>query len=89
MRTALQHATGDLCVVHDADLEYHPKDIARIVAVFVEDQADAVFGSRFAGGAYSAFLKKVDRFSDRPLPVSLRERENHASRLIEIDAQHG
>ncbi len=43
--------------------------------------------SRFAGGAYSAFLKKVDRFSDRTLGASLREREDHASRLIEIDAQ--
>src|ERR1700743_201465 len=43
--------------------------------------------SRFAGGAYSAFLKKVDRFSDRTLAASLKERENYASRLIEIDAQ--
>ena len=42
---------------------------------------------RFAGGAYSAFLKKVDRFSDRTLVVSLRERQDSASRLIEIDAQ--
>lgn len=43
--------------------------------------------SRFAGGAYSAFLKKVDRFSERTLSASLRERENYASRLLEIDAQ--
>jgi ParB family transcriptional regulator, chromosome partitioning protein len=43
--------------------------------------------SRFAGGAYSSFLKKVDRFSERTLPVSLRERQDYASRLIEIDAQ--
>jgi ParB family chromosome partitioning protein len=43
--------------------------------------------SRFAGGAYSSFLKKVDRFSDRPLGTSLREREAFASRLIEIDTQ--
>ena len=43
--------------------------------------------SRFAGGAYSSFLKKVDRFSDRTLPVSLRERQDYASRLLEIDAQ--
>ena len=43
--------------------------------------------SRFAGGAYSSFLKKVDRFSDRTLAVSLRERQDSASRLIEIDAQ--
>jgi ParB family transcriptional regulator, chromosome partitioning protein len=42
---------------------------------------------RFAGGAYSPFLKKVDRFSDRPLATSLRERDAFASRLLEIDAQ--
>jgi len=42
--------------------------------------------SRFAGGAYSSFLKKVDRFSERTLAVSLRERENYAARLLEIDA---
>ncbi len=43
--------------------------------------------SRFAGGAYSAFLKKVDRFSERTLAASLREREGYAARLLEIDAQ--
>lgn len=42
--------------------------------------------SRFAGGAYSAFLKKVDRFSDRTLAASLRERAGYASRLLQIDA---
>lgn len=43
--------------------------------------------SRFAGGAYSAFLKKVDRFSERPLAASLREREDYAARLLDIDTQ--
>ena len=43
--------------------------------------------SRFAGGAYSSFLKKVDRFSERTLTASLREREGFASRLQEIEAQ--
>lgn len=42
---------------------------------------------RFAGGAYSPFLKKVDRFSERGLAVSLREREGYAARLLEIDTQ--
>jgi glycosyltransferase involved in cell wall biosynthesis len=50
IRTALSHAACDIAVIHDADLEYHPRDLARIVEVFVEEQADAVFGSRFAGG---------------------------------------
>ena len=43
--------------------------------------------ARFAGGAYGSFLRKVDRFSDRTLAVSLREREGYASRLREIDTQ--
>ena len=40
---------------------------------------------RFAGGAYSPLLKKVDRFGDRTLRVSLREREGFAARLEAID----
>lgn len=50
IRTALAEADCELSVIHDADLEYHPRDLARIVKVFVEEEADAVFGSRFAGG---------------------------------------
>ncbi len=50
VRTALSLAECDISVIHDADLEYHPRDLLRIVKVFVEEQADAVFGSRFAGG---------------------------------------
>jgi len=42
---------------------------------------------RFAGGAYGAFLKKVDRFSDRTLAASVRQREDYAARLTEIDAR--
>ncbi len=42
---------------------------------------------RFAGGAYSPFLKKVDRFSERSLQVSLRQREDYAARLTAIDAR--
>ena len=42
---------------------------------------------RFAGGAYLSFLRRVDRFADRPLPAALRERQGYASRLMEIDAR--
>jgi ParB family chromosome partitioning protein len=41
--------------------------------------------ARFGGGAYSSFLKKIDRISDKPLPASLRERSDYAARLQEID----
>jgi ParB family chromosome partitioning protein len=43
--------------------------------------------SRFAGGAYSPFLKKLDRFGDKTLAASLRQREGFAARLLEIDAE--
>lgn len=43
--------------------------------------------ARFAAGAYAPFLRKVDRFGARPLPVALREREGQASRLLAIDAE--
>jgi ParB family transcriptional regulator, chromosome partitioning protein len=42
---------------------------------------------RFAGGAYSSVLRKVDRFSDRTLTASLREREGYADRLQAIDTE--
>jgi len=42
---------------------------------------------RFAGGAYSSVLRKVDRFSERTLAASVREREGYANRLTAIDAE--
>jgi ParB family chromosome partitioning protein len=45
--------------------------------------------ARFGGGAYNSFLKKVDRFDSRTLPVSLRFRDDCAARIEQIDAQVG
>jgi len=50
IQTALERAEGEVSVIHDADLEYHPRDLLRLVEVFTKEAADAVFGSRFAGG---------------------------------------
>lgn len=38
IRTALQHATGEICIVHDADLEYHPGDIPALLVPFAKGQ---------------------------------------------------
>jgi glycosyltransferase involved in cell wall biosynthesis len=56
VKTALALATCDVTVIHDADLEYHPRDLLRIVNVFIEEAADAVYGSRFAGGEVRRLL---------------------------------
>jgi dolichol-phosphate mannosyltransferase len=49
IRTAVQHLTGTYAVIHDADLEYDPHDIGRLVRE-AENGALAVFGSRTLGG---------------------------------------
>jgi glycosyltransferase involved in cell wall biosynthesis len=56
IRTALQSATAELAVTHDADLEYHPLDLLKLVQVFLDEQADAVFGSRFLASEYRRVL---------------------------------
>lgn len=47
LRTAIGHATGTICIVQDADLEYNPAEIARVIQPILNGQADVVFGSRF------------------------------------------
>jgi glycosyltransferase involved in cell wall biosynthesis len=56
IRTALEHATGDVTIIHDADLEYDPADIPALLVPFVTEGADAVFGSRYLSAAYRRAL---------------------------------
>jgi len=48
IRTAIQHAKGEFCLIQDADLEYNPAEYPKLLKPLVEDIADAVFGSRFS-----------------------------------------
>ena len=49
VRTGIGHAAGDLIVIQDADLEYDPHDLPRLMQPLLDGRADAVFGSRFLG----------------------------------------
>jgi len=50
LRTGFKHATHDLVIVQDADLEYDPLELAMLMEPITQNKADVVFGSRFMGG---------------------------------------
>jgi glycosyltransferase involved in cell wall biosynthesis len=52
LREAFQHATGDVILVQDADLEYDPGEYPRLIQPILENRADVVYGSRFIGESH-------------------------------------
>ena len=48
LRTGIKEATGDIIIIQDADLEYNPNDYRPLVDLIKNNEADVVYGSRFA-----------------------------------------
>jgi glycosyltransferase involved in cell wall biosynthesis len=46
IRTGLNHATGDIILIQDADLEYDPKEYPKLLKPILEGKAKVVYGSR-------------------------------------------
>lgn len=58
IRTAIRHASGDIIIIQDADLEYDPQDYYKLIEPIKKGEADVVYGSRFLGNnplSYSRF----------------------------------
>jgi len=56
LRTGIAHATGDFVAIQDADLEYDPMDLKRLLVPLRRGEADVVLGSRFLAHGYHRVL---------------------------------
>ncbi len=52
LREGFAHATGNVVIVQDADLEYDPAEYPRLIQPIIENRADVVYGSRFIGESH-------------------------------------
>jgi glycosyltransferase involved in cell wall biosynthesis len=55
VRSGLPLVDGDIVIIQDADLEYHPDEYPQLIRPIIKGRADVVFGSRFIG-AHRCFL---------------------------------
>ena len=56
VRRGIEIATGEFLAIQDADLEYNPRDLRRLLEPLLEGEADVVFGSRFLTTKYHRVL---------------------------------
>lgn len=56
LRTGFMHATGDIVIIQDADLEYDPMEYPKVIQPIVEGKAKVVYGSRFLNAKAKGYL---------------------------------
>jgi glycosyltransferase involved in cell wall biosynthesis len=58
IRRGIEAVTGDVVVVQDADLEYHPDDFCTMLRTMEREGADVVYGSRILHEGYKISYRR-------------------------------
>jgi glycosyltransferase involved in cell wall biosynthesis len=67
LRTGFAHATGDVVIIQDADLEYDPNEYPLVVEPIVKDECDVCYGSRFLNQAAKGY--KANQLANKGLTM--------------------
>ena len=67
LKTGFSHASGDIVIVQDADLEYDPMEYTDVIRPIVEGKARVVFGSRFLASGAKGYL--ANRMANKFLTI--------------------
>jgi ParB family transcriptional regulator, chromosome partitioning protein len=76
-------------------LEEDPKLAESGFSFYLEEASFVTLGicyeknGKFAGGAYSSIVRRLEKFSDEPIAKALKAHEKHAEMLMELDARVG
>lgn len=62
IRTGLKHATGDIIIIQDADLEYNPDEYSVLLNPLLQGKTSVVYGSRFLKETHNSDYSKGSKF---------------------------
>lgn len=71
LRCGFEKATGDIIAIHDADLEYDPQDLLKLVELILKQKASVVYGSRFLDD-YKPGKYKLHYFGNKAIALLFR-----------------